>query len=142
MPRPYTWMALPCPELACYCWIFGLAWPSRVIFSLDETDEIVSSWVRAAINFCSYYELLCQRTNVRSKEDVCSLNLSHFCVYDECMLRDEQAFEAQCEPLVCITYQKHRTIRRYSDVGRYSFIPTPLTTTYVRRQYNFVPTYG
>jgi hypothetical protein len=49
-----------------------------------------------------YYELLCQKTIVRTKEDVCFLNLSHFRVYDECMLPDEEAFEAQCEICNCL----------------------------------------
>jgi hypothetical protein len=46
------------------------------------------------------------------------------------------------EPLIGITYQNHRTIRRYRDVGRYRVIPTPFTATYVRRWYNSIPTYG
>jgi len=44
------------------------------------------------------------------------------------------------EPLVSITQLSRRTIGRYSGVGRYNFIPTPVKTTYSRGRYNFIST--
>ena len=44
------------------------------------------------------------------------------------------------EPLVGITQLSRRTIGRYSGVGQYNFIPTPVKTPYSRGRYNFIPT--
>jgi hypothetical protein len=46
------------------------------------------------------------------------------------------------KPLVGITSQECRTVRRHSDVSRNNVIPTPLTATDSVCQYNYIPTDG